>query len=334
VAYEIVENGGVLRAEITNFWEMVFNPSTMPRFSHTVVGAFLQGAFLVLSVSAYFILKKRHVDLAQRAMRVGVIVVLIASFTELALGHWSAQVVAEHQPVKLAAMEGHYETAEGVSLTAIGWTDSEAETTTGIEIPKALSFLAFNDFEAEVKGLNDYPRDEWPDVEMVFMTFHIMVALGMLFIAYGVFGVFLLWRKAFFKQKWLLMATVPAVILPILANQLGWVTAERGRQPWVVQDLLRTKDAISKSVSAEEILASIIMFVLLYTLLFFVWVYVLNKEIKHGPELPKSLLKQDLYPQRHERVDVIGKSLPSGYVVKDEREKAAEKHKDQPTPVN
>ena len=122
---------------------------------------------------------------------------------------------------------------------------------------------------------------------MVFQTFHIMVGLGMLFIGYGVVGSFLLWRRQFFKQKWLLMATVPAVILPIIANQLGWVTAERGRQPWVVQDLLKTNDAISKGVSAEEILTSIIMFTLLYGLLFFVWVYVLNKEIKHGPELPQ-----------------------------------------------
>jgi cytochrome d ubiquinol oxidase subunit I len=290
VAYEVVTNEatGAARAVITDFWTMVFNPSTMIRFTHTVVGAFIQGAFLVMSVSAWYLLKHQYVDFAKRSFTVAVLVAALASLSQVPLGHIHAQTVAEHQPMKLAAMEGLYETKQGASLTMLGTTDPQAEETQGLSVPGMLSWLAYGDANAEVKGLNDpafqaIPKEEWPDVSMVFQSFHLMVALGMVFIGATLLSLFLIWRGTFFRIRWLLWAWVFAVILPILANQLGWITAERGRQPWVVQGLLKTENAVSESVSGGEVLTSLIMFGIVYTLLFFVWLYVLDREIKHGP---------------------------------------------------
>jgi len=201
-----------------------------------------------------------------------------------AIGHYHAQVVGEYQPAKLAAYEGLYETKKGADLAIVGWTDPEEEKTYALEIPGLLSFLLHGDFNAEVTGLDQYPKEDWPPVAQVFQTYHLMVALGMFFIALTLFSLWLLYRKQLFNKSWLMKLYVPAVALPVIANQSGWVSAERGRQPWIVQDLLRTSDGLSKSVSAPEVLISLILFFLVYTLLFFVWLYVLDREIKHGPD--------------------------------------------------
>lgn len=308
-AYEVVTNPetGLQRAVITDFWGMVFNPSTMIRFTHTVFGAFIQGAFLIASVSAWYIWKGKYLDFARRSFTVAMVVGLVVSVAQVPLGHISAQVVAEHQPVKLAAMEGVYNTQKGAALTMIGHTDPETQETWGLEAPGLLSWLAFGDASAEIKGLNEVPKDEWPDVPMVFHSFHIMVALGFLFIGATALSLFLIWRRRFFHNKLLQRFWVLAVILPIIANQLGWLTAERGRQPWAVQDLLKVSDSISPSVTAGEVLTSLIMFGILYTLLLFVWIYVLNKEITHGPAefYDDTDDADELYRERRERVHKI-----------------------------
>ncbi len=283
VAFEVIGEGTEAVARITDFWGMVFNPSTMVRFLHAIVGAFVQGGWLVLSISAYYILRNRHVDFAKRTFAVALVFVALASITQPLIGHSHAQVVAEYQPAKLAAYEGLYKTTKGAPLYLFGYTDPETQTTTGVALPKFLSFLAFGSFDAEVKGLDQFPKDEWPPVAQVFQSYHLMVALGMLFIGLTLFALILLWRGKLFNQRWLLWIFTFGVTLPVLANQMGWYSAERGRQPWIVQDLLKTSDALSKAVVAEQVLFSLILFGVLYLMLFLVWIYVLDREIKHGP---------------------------------------------------
>ena len=284
VAYELMTTAdGYTRAVITDFWEVVFNPSSMVRFSHVVTGAFLQGAFLVLSVSAYFILKRKHTDFAVRSFTIALIVAAVASLAQPMIGHVHAQVVAEYQPAKLAAFEGLYKTQRQAPLSLVGYTDPETRETIALEIPGLLSFLVHGDTNGVVKGLEEFPEEDWPPVAQVFQTYHAMVALGMLFIALTLFSLFLRYKGQLFSNRWLMRLYVGAVVLPVLANQLGWVSAERGRQPWIVQGLLRTSDGLSKSVQAPEVLISLILFGIVYALLFFVWLYVLNREIQHGP---------------------------------------------------
>ncbi|GMQ27177.1 cytochrome ubiquinol oxidase subunit I [Algoriphagus sp. oki45] len=306
VAYEIVVDYGIRRAVITDFWEMVFNPSAMVRFTHVILGAWIQGAFLVMSVSAYYLIKKIHVEFAQKSIAIALGLAAIASLAQPLVGHEHAKVVSEWQPAKLAAFEGLYETQTNAPLYLIGWTDPETRETSGIAIPGMLSFLVHGDFDGEVKGLEEFPEEDWPAVNGVFQSYHLMVALGMLFIGATLLSLFLLWRKKLFTQSWswLLKLYIPAVALPVLANQLGWLSAERGRQPWIVQGLLRTSEGVSKSISAPEVMISLILFVLVYILLFFVWLYVLDREIKHGPDHLSSGVEAGFH-KKSERMDAI-----------------------------
>lgn len=285
VAYELATNAdGVTRAVITDFWGMVFNPSAMVRFLHVIGGAFLQGSFLVMSVSAYYIIKRKYQEFARRSFVISLSLATVAALGQLFLGHWHAQVVAEYQPAKLAAYEGLYETRESADLYLLGYTDPEDQETVGISIPGMLSFLIYGNFETAVTGLDQFPKSEWPPVAEVFQSYHIMVSLGMFFIALTIFSWYMLGRKKLFTSRWLMKFYVISVTLPVIANQLGWYSAERGRQPWIVYNLLRTDEGLSKAVGATEVLISLIMFGIVYVLLFFVWLYVLDREIKHGPE--------------------------------------------------
>ena len=284
VAYQIVGEGAEQMAQITDFWSMVFNPSTGVRFFHSIVGAFIQGGFMVLSVSAYYLLRNKYVEFAQKSFTIALVFVAASSALQPIIGHSHAQVVAEYQPAKLAAFEGHYETGEGAPLYVLGYTDPEEQKTYGIAIPRLLSFLVGGDFDLEIPGLEEFPKEEWPNVGLVFQTYHAMVALGMYFIALSLFALFLRWRGRLFNKKWLLKIFVIGVILPVLANQLGWISAEAGRQPWIVYGLMKTHDAVSPTLSGGMVLSSLIMFLIMYGLLFWTWIYVLNKEIQHGPQ--------------------------------------------------
>ena len=306
VAYEIVVDYGIRRAVITDFWAMVFNPSAMVRFTHVILGAWIQGAFLVMSVSAYYLIKKIHIEFAQKSFAFALGLAALASLAQPLVGHEHAKVVAEWQPAKLAAFEGLYKTQEEAPLYLLGWTDPETEKTTGIAIPGMLSFLIHGDTKGTVKGLNEFPKEDWPAVNGVFQSYHLMVSLGMLFIGATGLSLVLLAQKKLFTPtwSWLIKAYIPAVALPVIANQLGWISAERGRQPWIVQGLLRTSEGISKSIVATEVLISLVLFVLVYILLFFVWLYVLDREIKHGPEHLSSEVEAG-YKRRADRMDVI-----------------------------
>ena len=282
--YHIVGEGMQARAEITDFWAMVFNPSSVERIWHVWLGAFLAGVFLILSVHAYYILRGRYVSISKKAFKITLVIATITSLAQLVAGHASAEVVAEHQPAKLAALEGHYDESAAADMYLLGWVDQEKQEVTGLAIPGGLSFLLDQDFEAPVTGLNAFPEDERPSqVNAVFQFYHLMVAIGMFLIALTLYASFLLWKKKLFTKKWLLWVFVFTALLPQIANQVGWFSAEMGRQPWVVYGLLRTNEAFSQAVTANQVLFSLILFFAVYALLFLLFVYLLNKKIKHGP---------------------------------------------------
>ncbi len=283
--FHLVGEGAMMRAEITDFWAVVFNPSSMMRLIHTLLGAFLLGAFLVMSVSAYYLLKKRHEDIARKGFTIALIFATLCSLAQLLTGHFSAGIVAEHQPAKLAAFEGVFETRESTPAYLFGWVDEKNEAVRmGLAAPGLLSFLVHRDFKTPVTGLDQFAPEDRPPVQISFQTYHIMVALGMFFIALTLFSSFLLWRGTLFKAAWLLRFYVVAIALPYIANQMGWIAAEVGRQPWVVYGLLRTKDSVSKSVDRSEVILSMILFGFVYTLLFLLFLFILDRKIKAGPE--------------------------------------------------
>ncbi|WP_462351792.1 cytochrome ubiquinol oxidase subunit I [Capnocytophaga leadbetteri] len=280
--YVVAGEGMQAKAVITDFWAMVFNPSSVDRIWHVWQGAFLAGIFLVLSVHAWYLLKGRHVEISKKAFKVTLIVGTIFSLLQLASGHSSAEGVAKNQPEKLAAMEGHFRT-EPADLYLFGWVDKKNEVTHGVKIPNGLTYMLHYDTETPVIGLDQYPMEDRPgQVNAVFQFYHIMVAIGMFLIALTVFASFLLWRGKLYNKRWLLRIFVWAVILPQIGNQVGWFAAEMGRQPWIVYKLLRTSDALSKAVTAHQILFAIILFTIVYTILFILFIYLLKKKIVHG----------------------------------------------------
>lgn len=282
--YHIVGEGMNARAEITDFWAMIFNPSSVDRLTHTWLGAFLAGSFLVLSVNAYYILKKKHLEIAKPAFKIALTVALISSLCQLISGHSSADGVAKNQPAKLAAMEGHYDSSAAADMYLFGWVNDKEQKTSGLAIPGGLSFLVHQDFKAPITGLNAFkPEDRPGQVNAVFQFYHIMISIGMILIALTVYASWLWWRGKLFDKRWLMLVFAWAVLLPQIGNQVGWFTAEMGRQPWVVYGLLRTSDGLSKNVQAQQVLFSLILFTLVYTILFILFLYLLNKKIKHGP---------------------------------------------------
>jgi len=282
--FHIVGEGLMARAEVTDFWAMVFNPSSVDRIIHTWQGAILAGAFLVLSVHAYYIRKGRFVEISKKAFKIALVVATIFSLGQLLSGHSSADGVAVNQPAKLAAMEGHFEKSAPADLYLLGWVDKEKQKVTGIGIPGGLSFLVHQDFKAPITGLNSFPVEDRPSqINAVFQFYHIMIAIGMALIGLSLFACFMWWRGKLFETKWLLWIFSFAVILPQIANQVGWFAAEMGRQPWVVYGLLRTDKAFSQEVTSSHILFSLILFLVVYTILFVLFIYMVNKKIKHGP---------------------------------------------------
>ncbi len=282
--FHIVGEGTAARAEITDFWAMVFNPSSVERILHVWIGALIAGAFLVMSVHAYYLLKGRFVEASKKAFVLALSAAALFSLLQLVTGHSSAVVVAEYQPAKLAAFEGHYDSDEQADMYLFGWVDQARQKVYGPAIPGGLSFLLHGNFNTPVPALNDFPQDQVPgQVNAVFQFYHMMIAFGVYFIGLTLLGLFLWWRGKLFKYKWLMWVFVISVILPQLANQFGWFAAEMGRQPWVVYGLLRTSDGLSAVVNANQVLFSLIMFTLLYILLFILFIYLLNKKIQAGP---------------------------------------------------
>ncbi|GAW31344.1 cytochrome ubiquinol oxidase subunit I [Carboxydocella sp. JDF658] len=271
-----VEGG---RAILTDFAAAVFNPSTIPRYLHTLDGAYITGAFFMMAISAYLLLKKKRVELARHSLKLALVVALVASLLQVFLGDIHAKQVAETQPAKLAAFEGLWETKKQAPLLLIGIpAPAQERNLLEIGVPGALSWLAFGDPQAEVKGLKDFPREERPPVAASFYSFRLMVVLGSFFAVLLLWALWLLYRGKLYEHTFTLKALLWSLPLPFLANELGWMAAEIGRQPWIVYGLLKTQAAASP-LPAGQILLTILAFVLIYSFLFGMLVYLIRRII-------------------------------------------------------
>lgn len=271
---------------MTSFMEVVFTPSFLARIGHVLVSAWMVGSALMLSVSAWYLLRGKHTRLARANFAVALPVFAVMSILQVfAFGTQSAMNVSEYQPGKLAAMEGIWETQSCAPMTILGWVNTGAETTTGLQIPCGLSFLAHQDFNATIMGLDQFPIDERPPVNLTFQSYHIMINLGVIFIGIGLLGAALyLYKRKVFETRWVLWLFVSSIFLAEIATATGWWVAEFGRQPWIVFQLLRTAAAVSPTLTAGQVFGSNIMFVALYIILGILFLYLLNEKIQHGPE--------------------------------------------------
>jgi cytochrome d ubiquinol oxidase subunit I len=267
---------------ITDFTAAVFNPSTLPRFLHTVIGSIITGSFFVMAIAAYCIIKRGETAFAKGLLKISLIIAAICSLLELGAGHYHAVQVMKTQPIKLAAFEGLFETQRGAPMSLIGIPDrSSRELKYAIVIPKMLSLLGYFDPNAEVKGLDSAPEDEWPPLVVSFMSYHIMIGLGMYFIGLTLLGILLRIKRKLYSTLPYLKVLIPSALLPWLCMEAGWYAAEMGRQPWVVYGELKTIDGVSVVVSAGEVLFSIIAFSIIYVLFLSLVIVLVRREIVH-----------------------------------------------------
>jgi cytochrome d ubiquinol oxidase subunit I len=284
--YTLQQGATGQQAIMTSFAEVVFTPSFIPRLLHVWVASWMVGASLMLSVSAWYLLKKQHVDLSKAAFRVALPVFVILSFLQVVLfGANQAIEVTNYQEVKLAAMEGVWQSQSCAPMYIVGWVNETEQTTTGISIPCLLSFLAYQDINATVTGLEAYSSDVWAPINLTFQVYHLMIDLGGLFVLIGLLGaIFFFWKRRIFETRWLLWIFVISIVLTELATMAGWWTAEFGRQPWIVWNLLQTTDAVSPSLTGQQVAFSLGTFILLYIILFILFIFLLNRKIQNGPE--------------------------------------------------
>jgi cytochrome bd ubiquinol oxidase subunit I len=285
--YKIVGEGVNRKAEMTNFFEAGFNPSTLPRYFHTVNSLLIAGGLMAAAIGAYYLLKGVNKDFARRSISYGLLISMIMSLVMGLTGHFQAVEVVDNQPVKAAAMEGHWDKGP-IPLGIIGWVDVPNKSTTAIEIPGGTSFLASGSFTTPYPGLNDFAADLYPPIQITYQSYHWMIIVFGLLV---LFTFYLWWLNRTGKLEnspKLLKLLMWLWLLPELGIQLGWITAEVGRQPWIVQNELRTVDAISKVVPAEQILLTIVIFFVIYALLFVGWARVVLGLIKKGPQVPTS----------------------------------------------
>jgi cytochrome d ubiquinol oxidase subunit I len=311
----------VMRAEITDFWALVFNPSTMHRLVHVWIGAFILGAFFVMSISAWYLLRRRHEEFAQHSFRGGLLLAVVSCIAAVVSGDLQAKNVAREQPAKLAALEAHWETGPA-GLALFGIPDEARQTLQGrVEVPGLLSFLVHGDSKAEVLGLDAFRPEHRPPVAVPYWSYRIMVGSGVLLAGLSLLAAFLLWRGSLFRTRWLLAVFVFAVVPAMAANQAGWVAAEVGRQPWIVHPAvardaageplrdaegwvryetvtvalsdgtphetwagLLTTHGVSEAVRTDQVMGSIVLFAAIYVLLGALWIFVLDRKIRQGPD--------------------------------------------------
>ena len=284
VGYEKTADGSV---QLSSFWALVLNPWAWVQYAHNMSGAVITGSFVMAAVGAFYLLGQRHVEQAKIFLRVGVIAGLIFSVLQIfPTGDTAGKMVAQKQPITLAAMEALFDTQNGAPLVIIGQPNMATQHIDNpIMVPKMLSFLTFKRWNAEVRGLDQFPKTDWPqNIPLLYYAYHIMVGLGTFFIAIMVLSAFLLWRGKLFQSHWILWILMLSFPFPYIANTAGWMTAEMGRQPWLVHGLMRTEEGYSKLVSAGNGWFTFLGFAGMYTLLGILFLFLVRREIEQGPD--------------------------------------------------
>lgn len=288
VGYEILENGKFV---LNNFGALFSNPWLLPSFLHNQMGSLITSSFVVAGVGAFYILNNKHSEFGKLFVKTGVIFGLVSSLlVAFPTGDWAAKNVVKYQPVTFAAMEGIFETEEGGSeIILIGQPDVENKKLDNkIAVPNILSFLTYQKWDAEIKGLNEFDESVYPtNIPGLYYSYHIMVGLGTIFIGLLLLAAVQLFRKKLYKTKWILWSLMFMIPFPYIANTAGWYTAELGRQPWLVYNLLRTVDGISPTVSSGNTLFTLLGFIGLYLLLGLLFLMLAGKIIYKGPETTK-----------------------------------------------
>jgi cytochrome d ubiquinol oxidase subunit I len=284
VGYTTLENGNIV---LDDYWAVLFNPWMFAQYAHNMGGAVVCGAFVMAGLGAFYVLGRRHEEYGRAFLKVGVIAGVLASIWMLfPTGHFSSEQVAEHQPVSLAAMEGLFESERRAGVVLIGQPDTENRTIENpIIIPRALSYLIYQNWNAEVKGLEAFPEKNWPDnIPLLYYSYHVMVGLGTFFIGIMTLAAFLLWRRRLYESRWMLWLLMLAIPFPFIANTAGWFTAELGRQPWLVYGLFRTQEGVSPLISSGSVLFTLIGFAGMYLVMGLLYILLMVREVAHGPE--------------------------------------------------
>ena len=272
--------------ELASFWQLVLNPWAWWQYAHNMSGAAITGAFVMVSIGAFYLLAKQHVEHGRIFVKTGVMAALI--FTVLQLfptGDRQGKLIADHQPATLAGMEALFTGQPGAPLVLIGQPDVEKKQIDNpVVVPRMLSFLTYKRWEAHVMGLDQIPQENWPsNIPLLYYSYHIMVGLGTIFIAISLLAAVLLWAGKLFEARWMLWILLLSLPFPYIANTAGWITAEIGRQPWLVYGLLRTIDGYSKTVSAGNGWFTLLGFMGMYTVLGILFLFLVRREIELGP---------------------------------------------------
>jgi cytochrome d ubiquinol oxidase subunit I len=291
VGYATSADGSVA---VNNFWSLVLNPWALWQYAHNMCGSAICGAFVMCAVGAFYLLSRVHVEQAKIFVKVGIVSGLF--FTLMVMGPTGdaqGRLVSQYQPATLAAMEALWETTPGAPLVLIGQPNPEEKKIDNpVYVPKMLSFLTYRRWNAEVKGLDAFPKEDQPDnIHLLYFSYHIMVGLGTIFLAIMMVSAVLWWRGALWSARWMQWILLLAFPLPYVANTAGWMTAEIGRQPWLVYGLLRTVQGYSKNVSAGNGWFTLLGFMGMYTILSILFIFLVRREIEHGPEGPPPSVK-------------------------------------------
>jgi cytochrome bd ubiquinol oxidase subunit I len=296
--YRLLANNEIA---LSSFWALVLNPWALAQYAHNMLGAVQTGCFVMAAVGAFYVLSKRELIYGKTFLRIGVTVGIIAAVLQLfPTGDLQGKLVAYNQPVTLAAMEGLFVSQDGAPLAILGQPDvAKRRLDNPLEIPSMLSFLTYREWKAHIRGLDSFPQADWPDtIELLYFSYHVMVGLGTIFIAVMGLAAILLWRRRLFETKWLLWVIMLSAPLPYIANTAGWMTAELGRQPWLIYGIMRTAHGFSPQVGAGNAWFTLIGFMGMYTVLAILWLFLVYREIEQGPEVEPEVGSAELLEAR------------------------------------
>ena len=287
---------GTTVAEVANWSQVFFSPLNMSHITHVLLGAWTTGAFLIISVAAYYLLKNKHHEFAQKSLKIGLLIAMATSVLQLVSADHLARKVATYNPEKFAAFEGVYQTEPSTPAYAFGWVDSKEKKVYGLPIPGLLSFMTYRDFTTPVPGLDQLKDENKPLVNTVFQCYHVMVIMWGLMTVAAFIGGYHWWKNKWKFKPIYLKFLIVSVVFPHLANIGGWYSSCIGRQPWVVYNLLKTSEGYSPVISKGQVLGSLIMFVVMYLMFFVLFLVLLDKKIKSGPDVDQEEIPyRDLY---------------------------------------